>query len=93
MKRVIVEDSLSAFAPMTKTKSGHIPASEFTKSQWNGIRGMDTVSGKFLVRDRSKYDCWMKMAKSGRLINKWSGDPAFADKGYWSHGAHDPLSL
>ena len=93
MKRVNVKDSLSAFAPMTKTKSGHIPASEFTKSQWNSIRGMDPVSRKFLVKDKPRHDYWMKMAKSGRLINKWSGDPAFADKGYWNHGAHDPLSL
>ena len=79
LKRVNVEDPLSAFATKTKTKLGHIPASEFTKSQWNSIRGMDPVSGKFLVKDRPKHDDWMKMAKSDRLINKWSGDPAFAD--------------
>ena len=27
----------------------------------------------------TKPDNWLKMAKSDRLINKWSGDPAFAD--------------
>ena len=74
-----MDDPLSAFAPKTKTKLGHIPATDFTKSQWNSIRGMDPVSGKFLVKDRPKHDDWMKMAKSDRLINKWSGDPAFAD--------------
>ena len=79
LRRVNVDDSLSAFAPKTKTKLGHIPASEFAKSQWNSIRGMDPVSGKFVVKDRPKHDDWMKMAKSDRLINKWSGDPAFAD--------------
>ena len=70
LKRVSVDDPLSAFAPKTKTKLGHIPASEFAKSQWNTIRGMDPVSGKFLVKDRPKHDDWMKMAKSDRLINK-----------------------
>ena len=37
LKRVNVEDPLSAFPSKTKTKSGHIPASEFTKSQWNSL--------------------------------------------------------
>ena len=36
------------------------------------------MSGKLLVKDRPKSDDWQKMAKSDRL-NKWSGDPAFAD--------------
>ena len=79
LKRVNVEDPLSAFPSKTKTKSGHIPASEFTKSQWNSFRRMDPVSGKFLVKNMPGHDDWIKMAKSGRLITKWSGDPAFAD--------------
>ena len=56
LRRVDVDDSLSAFAPKTKTKLGHIPASEFARFQWNSIRGMDPVSGKFLVKDRPKHD-------------------------------------
>ena len=40
---------------------------------------MDPVSGKFLVKNMHGHDDWIKMAKSGRLITKWSGDPAFAD--------------
>ena len=79
LKRIDVTNPLSAFATKTKTRLGHIPASEFAKSNWNTIRGMDPVSGKFLVQDRPKPDDWLKMAKSDRLINKWSGDPAFAD--------------
>ena len=79
LKRIDVENPLSAFATKTKTRLGHIPASDFAKSNWNTIRGMDPVSGKFLVQDRPKPDDWLKMAKSDRLINKWSGDPAFAD--------------
>lgn len=79
LKRIDVTDPLSAFATKTKTRLGHIPASDFCKSNWNTIRGMDPVSGKFLVQDRPKPDDWLKMAKSDRLINKWSGDPAFAD--------------
>ena len=79
LKRIDVSDPLSAFATKTKTRLGHIPASEFCKANWNTIRGMDPVSGKFLVQDRPKPDDWLKMAKSDRLINKWSGDPAFAD--------------
>ena len=78
LTRVNVEDLLSAFPSKTKTKSGHIPASEFTKSQWNSFRRMDPVSGKFLVKNMPGHDDWIKMAKSGRLITKWSGDPAFA---------------
>ena len=61
MKRLDVENSLS----VTKTRLGHIPASDFAKSNWNSIRGMDPVSEKFLVQIR--------------LVNKRSGDPAFAD--------------
>ena len=79
LKRIDVGNPLSAFATKTKTRLGHIPASEFAKSNWNTIRGMDPVSGKFLVQDRPKPDDWLKMAKSDRLINKWAGDPAFAD--------------
>ena len=79
LKRIDVEDPLSAFATKTKTRLGHIPASDFAKTHWNTIRGMDPVSGKFLVQDRPKPDDWLKMAKSDRLINKWSGDPAFSD--------------
>ena len=75
MKRIDVENSLS----VTKTRLGHIPASVFAKSNWNSIRGMDPVSEKFLVQDRLKPNLWLKMAKSDRLINKRSGDPAFAD--------------
>ena len=72
--------TLSQLFPLkTKTKSGHVPASEFTKSQWNSFRRMDPVSGKFLVKNVPGHDDWIKMAKSGRLITKWSGDPAFAD--------------
>ena len=71
--------TLSQLFPLkTKTKSGHVPASEFTKSQWNSFRRMDPVSGKFLVKNVPGHDDWIKMAKSGRLITKWSGDPAFA---------------
>jgi len=71
--------TLSQLFPLkTKTKSGHVPASEFTKSQWNSFRRMDPVSGKFLVKNMPGHDDWIKMAKSGRLITKWSGDPAFA---------------
>ena len=79
LERIDVENPLSAFATKAKTRLGHIPASDFAKSNWNTIRGMDPVSGKFLVKDRPKPDDWLKMAKSDRLINKWSGDPAFAD--------------
>ena len=79
LKRIDVEDPLSAFATKTKTRLGHIPASDFAKTHWNTIRGMDPVSGKFLIQDRPKPDDWLKMAKSDRLINKWSGDPAFSD--------------
>ena len=49
LKRIDVGNPLSAFATKTKTRLGHIPASEFAKSNWNTIRGMDLVSGKFLV--------------------------------------------
>ena len=79
LKRIDVENPLSAFATKTKTRLGHIPASDFAKTHWNTIRGMDPVSGKFLIQDRPKPDDWLKMAKSDRLINKWSGDPAFSD--------------
>ena len=79
LKKIDVDDPLSAFSTKTKTRLGHIAASEFCKTKWNIIRGMDPVSGKFLVKDRPKSDDWQKMAKSDRLINKWSGDPAFAD--------------
>ena len=79
LKKINVEDPLSAFATKTKTRLGHIPASVFSKTKWNTIRGMDPETGKFLVKDRPKPDNWQKMAKSDRLINKWSGDPAFSD--------------
>ena len=79
LKRIDVEDPLSAFATKTKTRLGHIPASDFAKSNWNTIRGMDPETGKFLVKDRPKPDDWQKMAKSDRLINKWSGDLMFGD--------------
>ena len=69
LRRVNVDDSLSAFAPKTKTKLGHIPASEFAKSQWNSIRGMDPVSGKFLVKDRPKHDDWMKMHREASFYS------------------------
>ena len=73
LKKINVEDPLSAFATKTKTRLGHIPASVFSKTKWNTIRGMDPETGKFLVKDRPKPDDWQKMAKSDSLINKWSG--------------------
>ena len=49
------------------------------KDKWNVIRGMDVKTGKFLTEDRPGPDDWQKMAKSDRIIKKWSGDPAFSD--------------
>ena len=40
---------------------------------------MDVKTGKFLTEDRPGPDDWQKMAKSDRIIKKWSGDPAFSD--------------
>ena len=79
LKEIDVDDPLSAFSTKTKTRLGHIAASEFCKTKLSIICGMDPVSGKLLGKDRPKSDDWQKMAKSDRLINKWSGDPAFAD--------------
>ena len=79
LKRIDVSNPLSAFEVKTKTKLSHIQASVFCKEKWNLIRGMDVKSGKFLTEDRPGPDDWMKMAKSDRIIKKWSGDPAFSD--------------
>ena len=79
LKRIDVSNPLSAFEVKTKTKLSHIQASVFCKEKWNLIRGMDVRSGKFLTEDRPGPDDWMKMAKSDRIIKKWSGDPAFSD--------------
>ena len=43
LKRIDVQNPLSAFTTKTKTRLGHIPASDFAKSNWNTIRGMDPV--------------------------------------------------
>ena len=56
LMRIDVENSLSAFATKIKTRLGHIPGSVFAKSNWNTIRGMDPVSGKFPVQVRPKPD-------------------------------------
>ena len=77
LKKVDVRNPLSAFE--TKTKLSHIQASTFCKNNWNVIRGMDVKTGKFLTEDRPGPDDWQKMAKSDRIIKKWSGDPAFGD--------------
>ena len=79
LKRIDVSNPLSAFDVKTKTKLSHIQASDFCKDKWNTIRGMDVKSGKFLSEDRPGADDWQKMAKSDRIIKKWSGDPAFGD--------------
>ena len=79
LRRIDVSNPLSAFDVKTKTKLSHIQASEFCKEKWNTIRGMDVKSGKFLTEDRPGPDDWQKMAKSDRIIKKWSGDPAFGD--------------
>jgi hypothetical protein len=79
LKRIDVSNPLSAFDVKTKTKLSHIQASVFCKDKWNTIRGMDVKSGKFLSEDRPGPDDWQKMAKSDRIIKKWSGDPAFGD--------------
>ena len=79
LKRIDVSNPLSSFDVKTKTKLAHIQASVFCKEKWNTIRGMDVISGKFLTDDRPGPDDWMKMAKSDRIIKKWSGDPAFSD--------------
>ena len=79
LKKVDVRNPLSAFETKTKTKLSHIQASTFCKDKWNVIRGMDVKTGKFLTEDRPGPDDWQKMAKSDRIIKKWSGDPAFSD--------------
>ena len=79
LKKIDVNNPLSAFEVKTKTKLAHIQASSFCKKTWNVIRGMDGESGKFLSEDRPNPDDWQKMAKSDKLVKKWSGDPAFAD--------------
>ena len=79
LKKVDVRNPLSAFETKTKTKLSHIQASTFCKDKWNVIRGMDVKTGKFLTEDRPGPDDWQKMAKSDRIIKKWSGDPAFGD--------------
>ena len=79
LKKIDVNNPLSAFQVKTKTKIAHIQASSFCKQTWNEIRGMDGVTGKFLTEDRPNPDDWQKMAKSDKIVKKWSGDPAFAD--------------
>ena len=79
LKKVDVGNPLSSFETKTKTKLSHIQASTFCKDKWNVIRGMDVKTGKFLTEDRPGPDDWQKMAKSDRIIKKWSGDPAFSD--------------
>ena len=79
LKKVDVNNPLSAFEVKTKTKLAHIQASSFCKQTWNEIRGMDGKTGKFLTEDRPNPDDWQKMAKFDKIVKKWSGDPAFAD--------------
>ena len=79
LMKVDVNNPLSAFEVKTKTKLAHIQASSFCKQTWNEIRGMDGKTGKFLTEDRPNPDDWQKMAKSDKIVKKWSGDPAFAD--------------
>ena len=73
MKKVDTSNPFSTFEQHTRTKKQYLVPTPFVKEQWLKIRGMD-ASGKFLTEDESKPDTWKQMAKSDKLIKKFSGE-------------------
>ena len=73
MKKVDTGNPFSTFETQTRTRKQYLVPSPFVKEQWLKIRGMD-ASGKFLSEDESRPDSWKQVAKSDKIIKKFSGE-------------------
>ena len=73
LKKVDISNPFSTFEHQTRTRKQYLVPTTFVKEQWLKIRGMDT-SGKFVSADESKLDSWKQVAKSDKIIKKFSGE-------------------
>ena len=78
MKKVDVMNPFSTFEKQTSNRKKHFVPSPFIKEKWLVMRGMNNESGKYISEDDSKPDMWKNVAKSDKLIRKYSGE-VFAD--------------
>ena len=78
MKKVDVKNPFSTFEKQTSNRKKHFIPTPFIKEKWLTMRGMNSESGKYVSEDDSKPDMWKNVAKSDKLIRKYSGE-VFAD--------------
>ena len=77
MKKVDTANPFSTFDRQTSNRKRYFVPSEFAKSKWLHIRDMD-ADGKYMSENNNKPDLWKNVAKSDKLVRKYSGD-VFAD--------------
>ena len=76
MKKVDTANPFSTFEKQTSNRKKYFVSLEFIKGKWLHIRDMD-ADGKYLS-ENNKPDLWKNVAKSDKLVRKYSGD-VFAD--------------
>ena len=73
MRKVDTNNPYSTFEYQTRTRKQYLVPTPFVKERWLKIRGMDEA-GKFVSVDESKPESWKHVAKSDKLIKKFSGE-------------------
>ena len=76
MKKVDTANPFSTFDRQTSNRKRYFVPSGFVKGKWLHIRDMD-AEGKYMS-ENNKPDLWKNVAKSDKLVRKYSGD-VFAD--------------
>ena len=77
IKKVDISNPFSTFEKQTRNRKYHYAPTQFMREKWMHMRGMDD-SGKFIYEDESKTDAWKFVAKSDKLVRRYSGE-SFGD--------------
>ena len=72
MKKVDTANPFSTFDRQTSNRKRYFVPSGFVKGKWLHIRDMD-AEGKYMS-ENNKPDLWKNVAKSDKLVRKYSGD-------------------
>ena len=73
LRRINIANPFSVFENQTRQRKVYTIPTDFVKEQWFKIRGMNE-RGKFKPEDDSKPDAWKEVAKSERILKRYSAE-------------------
>ena len=73
LRKVDIDNPFSTFERQTRNKKKYATPSSFARDNWLKMRGMDDT-GKFSTERDGRPDAWKEVAKSDKLVRRFSGE-------------------